>query len=56
MTKVRLLLLGALTAGALAVPAHTASAQTLVCIGSVNGEGNTCIDSQDIPVVKKILP
>ena len=56
MTEIRMLLLGALTAGAVAVPAHTASAQTLVCLGSINGEGNTCIDSGDIPVVKKILP
>ena len=56
MTKLRVMLLGVLTAGALAAPAHTASAQTLVCIESVNGVGNTCVDSQDIPVVKKILP
>ena len=56
MTKIRIALLGALTAAALAVPAHTASATTLVCLGSVNGEGNTCVDTQDIPVVKKLVP
>ena len=51
--KIMLLAAAALSAGALALPAGASADDIILCTGSIDGGGETCIYESDVPVLQK---
>jgi hypothetical protein len=49
----RLLVATALSAGALALPTSAGANDIILCTGSIDGGGQTCVYESDVPVLKK---
>jgi hypothetical protein len=53
MNPVRLAILGGLAASALLVPGAARADDIILCTGSIDGGGETCVYESDVPVLNK---